>query len=204
METRIDGPNLVWINRTVGTPRVRSPRSLSRGGTKPNIEPLHCPDEVKRPWWQFDSRFFPFVTTSSLTTLFQLLPLTTRLSTMIATMRTLSLTALCQAFLILIVATRVSAGPLSVQRRNALDVWSPSIDQPTANSIWTAGSQETVIWYVKLLWIPFRIIKYWCIWCALFYGFQRGDTFWLWYSRDVDNAPKSISNQGDVVLKNSM
>jgi len=70
---------------------------------------------------------------------------------MIATMHTLSLTVLCQAFLILTTIIRVSAGSLSVQRRNALDVWSPSIVQPTADSIWTAGSQEVVVWYVRPL-----------------------------------------------------
>lgn len=70
---------------------------------------------------------------------------------MIACLHSLSFTVLFQAFVLLVATTRVSAGPLSVQRRNTLDVYNPAILQPTGQSNWTAGLQEIVLWYVMSL-----------------------------------------------------
>ncbi|KAF5358215.1 hypothetical protein D9756_001271 [Leucocoprinus leucothites] len=66
---------------------------------------------------------------------------------MITNMRCLSFTAIFQALAILLVAVaQVGAGPLSVQRRKALDVFNPVIVEPTASSNWVAGAQELVSW----------------------------------------------------------
>ncbi|KAF7778996.1 hypothetical protein Agabi119p4_3341 [Agaricus bisporus var. burnettii] len=46
----------------------------------------------------------------------------------------------------LIAVTQVQAGPLSIQRRKALDVWSPTIIVPTPSTVWQNGSSEFVKW----------------------------------------------------------
>ncbi|KXN91422.1 hypothetical protein AN958_00684 [Leucoagaricus sp. SymC.cos] len=64
---------------------------------------------------------------------------------MIMNMRSLNLAAIFQAFVVLLVAvSQVGAGP--IQRRKNLDVWRPTILQPTADSVWTAGAQKLVSW----------------------------------------------------------
>jgi hypothetical protein len=62
-------------------------------------------------------------------------------------MRSLNFAAIFHALVVLLVAvTQVGAGPLSLQRRNTLDVFIPTINQPTADSNWTAGALELVSW----------------------------------------------------------
>ncbi|KAJ3576883.1 hypothetical protein NP233_g124 [Leucocoprinus birnbaumii] len=62
-------------------------------------------------------------------------------------MRSLGFAAIFQALAVLLITvTQVGAGPISVQRRAALDVFDPTILEPTATSVWTAGAQELVSW----------------------------------------------------------
>jgi hypothetical protein len=62
-------------------------------------------------------------------------------------MRLVSLTTLMQAVTVfLFVVTQVQAGPLSIQRRKTLDVWSPSIIVPSASTVWQNGAKELVKW----------------------------------------------------------
>lgn len=66
---------------------------------------------------------------------------------MMMNIRLVSFATILQAAVVFLIAvTQVQAGPLSIQRRKTLDVFNPTIIQPTASTTWDSGATELVSW----------------------------------------------------------